>query len=228
MAKGCESSTSPSIKVISPNSGAYWYQENAVSVSWLTSNIPRTDDQEVLIRLRSVQTGEEYNLGIATNNKPGSTATAAMAIPSTIPIGSYYVEVKTSVNGTSYMDASDEYIKIMANNVTALNADAAIKSTLMTSRAQAEIYWSNKMDSSSSYTGSYLGVCTASSQKLGLLELRNTIKEAGSETTCNDSSEAWAMSAPLMSNTSQNFCVDSTGQATVTYSQLGLSTSCIL
>ncbi len=96
-------------------------------------------------------------------------------------------------------------------------ADASIKANLSNARALAEIYYDNS-------NNSYAGVCNTSSSKIP--ETRNLIMEVGSGTACNDSATAWAMSAQLRTNTSQNFCVDSTGVASVTSSQLGSSTSC--
>ena len=98
--------TQPSITVISPNGGGYWYRGQNVEVKWSTMNIPASNN--MTLRLRSYNTGVEYNLiGYTTND-----GSEIITVPSTLPIDSYKFEVKTSVGGTSYIDASDSYFKV--------------------------------------------------------------------------------------------------------------------
>ncbi len=103
----------PTITVLSPNGGAYWSPGTVQTVTWSTSNIPLGEYAAILIRLRSVSNGQEYNL-ITEGNIMSGTFT----VPTNIPVGSYYIELKTSVNGISYMDSSDQYIKIVDTTAT--------------------------------------------------------------------------------------------------------------
>ena len=128
--------STPAITVISPNGGAYYTRGNPISVWWKTANIP--SDNQVLIRLRSVATGQEYNL-ITTSNDGNESVN-----PSAISVGSYTLEIKTAVNGQSYVDASDSYFKIVdptpsaGITVTAPNGGESIAATDAT---QVKIAW---------------------------------------------------------------------------------------
>ncbi len=104
----------PSITVTAPNNGAYWSHGGLQTVRWSTSNIA-SGEYEVRVRLRSVSTGREYNLGSGSNTAGQSTS---FTVPTTIPVDAYYVEVKTSVNNVSYSDSSDQYIKIVDTTIT--------------------------------------------------------------------------------------------------------------
>lgn len=107
-------------------------------------------------------------------------------------------------------------------------ADASIKGSINSAKAQAEIY----------YTGlnSYDGVCAAAASANGLTGLRNAVDNnintaavqipdtatAQTATTivCNDTAAGWALSSPMNITTGgAYFCADSTGysgqQATV-------------
>ncbi len=102
---------------------------------------------------------------------------------------------------------------VLASLNTARNkgADAAVKSNLNNTRAQAELYYDGN-------TNSYSGVCTAAGGiSVGLAA-------AGVGTVCNTSATAWAASAPLKSG--GFWCVDSTGQSKVETSALGSGTVC--
>ena len=101
--------TAQSITIINPNGGGYWYRGNYAVVGWKTAGVPQ--DSQMLIRLRSVDTGQEYNLTTVNNS-----GRAEIAIPTTIPVGAYNLEIKTAVNGQSYLDASDSYFKVIDTN----------------------------------------------------------------------------------------------------------------
>ncbi len=107
-------SRGPTITITSPNDGAYWYPGTAQSVTWSTTGIHVSE--QVLIRLRSASSGysgQEYYL-----ITEGNVGSSSFVVPTNFPVGPYYVEVKTSVNGISYMDSSDQYIKILSVNCT--------------------------------------------------------------------------------------------------------------
>lgn len=111
------------------------------------------------------------------------------------------------------------------NSARAKGVDAATKSDLSESRAQAELYYDGN-------GSSYAGVCLAGSTatnpgintmmsdavaKLGTgFTLVTSATTPGSATTvvCHDSANAWAATVPLKAGgTNPYFCIDSTGQA---------------
>lgn len=82
--------------------------------------------------------------------------------------------------------------------------DAAIKSTLNSMRAQAELHYDN--------ASSYKGYC-ASAGSYGAQNMIDQAKSYESKVDCNDTTGAWAIAAQLSSDTKQYYCVDSTGMA---------------
>ena len=102
-------SSVPSITVISPNGGGYWYLgEEAAPITWSTTGVPQTAILDV-IRLRSTDTGTgEY---ILLSNIP-NTGSAKINVPSTLPIGAYTLEIKSYYNGSLLFDKSDSYFKV--------------------------------------------------------------------------------------------------------------------
>lgn len=104
------------------------------------------------------------------------------------------------------------------NSARDKGADAAIKSNLNNARAQAELYYDDN-------SGSYASVCTGAG---GIAEFVTGAGDSGSAATdCDDSATAWAAEAQLKSNTSNYYCVDSTGVATTTGSSKGAAaTAC--
>lgn len=113
--------------------------------------------------------------------------------------------------GLAFAGVLSSIILASLNSARTKADDAAIRSKLLFFRADAELYLDKN--------GSYLGFCD-SENIINLSADRRTMKAV-----CNDSSVAWAVSAPL--STSEYSCVDSTG---VSYSQikmpLGSNTSC--
>jgi prepilin-type N-terminal cleavage/methylation domain-containing protein len=120
------------------------------------------------------------------------------------------------------------------DSARAKGVDAATKSDLDNSRAQAELYYDGGVVSGNTY----LGVCTApvspnngisgmmqdAASKIGGTVV-TTVGTAGTATTvtCHDSAGAWAASVPLKSITTATtyFCVDSTGASKQTTTPLG-------
>jgi prepilin-type N-terminal cleavage/methylation domain-containing protein len=87
--------------------------------------------------------------------------------------------------------------------------DAGIESDLSDAPAQAENF------NQSIIPNSYSGVCTDSVN--GILNMKQGAIQKGSiSVICNDSPTAWAMSAELVSSTTEYWCVDSTGVSTST------------
>ena len=108
------------------------------------------------------------------------------------------------------------------NTARSKGADAAVKSSINNSRAQAELYYDSNGNS-------YGGVCAAAT---GILNMKNGADNAnGSGTaTCNDTGaatpSAWAMQAQLVASSSQYYCADSTGKSSTSTSALGAATAC--
>lgn len=94
----------PTVTVVSPNGGENWYRGQTYLVTWRSANVPSSDDQ-VLIRLRSGSTGREYDLATTRNDGAHS-----ITIPTTVPEGTYTLEIKTTVAG--HMDGSDSSFEI--------------------------------------------------------------------------------------------------------------------
>ena len=102
------------------------------------------------------------------------------------------------------------------NSARSKGADAAIKSNLNNSRAQAELYY----DSNSN---SYATICTSAT---GVQNMRLAATSAGSaDVDCNSNATAWAMSAQLVS-TSSHYCIDSAGRALTRSTAIGSGTAC--
>jgi len=79
--------------------------------------------------------------------------------------------------------------------------DSAIKAQLASVRTEAEIFY----DSSSTYDG----VCAAAN--ITRITDKITLDNGGTAVTCADSASAWAASSPLVGDSTQTYCVDSTG-----------------
>jgi prepilin-type N-terminal cleavage/methylation domain-containing protein len=103
------------------------------------------------------------------------------------------------------------------NSARAKGGDAAIKGQLAGMRAQAELYYDgtggNKY--SSGALASTGNLCDATD---GLKNMMASLTSAAGSASCAASSTAWAASAPLKTNTSIGFCVDSTGYSATTSS----------
>jgi prepilin-type N-terminal cleavage/methylation domain-containing protein len=104
------------------------------------------------------------------------------------------------------------------NSARNKGSDAAVKSNLNGTRAQAELSYDNN-------SNSYANVCTdanivqamnAAKTAGGAASINTTLATAGSATavTCHASSTAWAIEAPL--KTTGFACVDSNGNSTTT------------
>jgi prepilin-type N-terminal cleavage/methylation domain-containing protein len=112
------------------------------------------------------------------------------------------------------------------NTARSKGADAAIKSNLNNLRAQAELVYDT--------TNSYATVCAdpnvdravraAAAAQGGTASLTGTAASSATVTSCQNDATRWAVTAPLKSATTLNFCVDSTGKATTTLTVLAAST----
>jgi prepilin-type N-terminal cleavage/methylation domain-containing protein len=108
------------------------------------------------------------------------------------------------------------------NVARAKGFDAKIKSDVDSAHSQAELYYSANIQS-------YTGVCTSNAPD-GTLGIQNMVMGASTvdsgNVVCTDTSnhpgtEAWALSAQLMTDTTLFWCTDNTGTSTVRSTQIG-------
>ncbi|MCR4286016.1 MAG: type II secretion system GspH family protein [Candidatus Kaiserbacteria bacterium] len=85
--------------------------------------------------------------------------------------------------------------------------DAAAKSALNNTRAQAELYYDDN-------ARNYNNVCTTAGSANGIADLvANAGGSVGNSATCGDDAESWAVELELNDGF---YCVDSSGEATST------------
>ncbi len=91
--------------------------------------------------------------------------------------------------------------------------DAAIKAQLASMRAQAEIYYDTNGNYGVDASLCSAGIFGAAAASSGLLDLITSVDAASGAVDCSASATpaAWAVSAQLVSDTGQYWCVDSTG-----------------
>ena len=85
------------------------------------------------------------------------------------------------------------------------HTDAAIKSYLNNSRAQAELYYDTN-------DSSYEGLCTDST----IRDIKESVNDVGGTFSCSAAATEYRISSPLKGNTALHadyYCVDSTGAA---------------
>lgn len=123
---------------------------------------------------------------------------------------------------------------VLASLNTARNkgADAAIKSNLSAARAEAEIYYDsngNQYHTASTAAGG-VGVCASTGTNVIGDSIAAAISASGSGETvansCYASQTAWAASVRMKSNTSEYYCVDSTGYAATTSAKTVTDAAC--
>lgn len=100
-------SLAPSITLLSPNDGGYWYYGQEYLITWSTRNIK--DDSEVLVQLTSTDGKYEYDVKTTEND-----GTERIVVPRSIPPGAYHIEIQTNSGDNTYLDKSSEYIKVIA------------------------------------------------------------------------------------------------------------------
>lgn len=101
--------TSPFITVTSPNGGETYKVGDSITVNWKTVNVSSLQKFDV-IRLRAYPNGQEYNLVSNTLND----GQEAITLPSSVPVGSYTLEIKSYIDNVLLFDASDSYFKIVS------------------------------------------------------------------------------------------------------------------
>jgi len=112
------SSTQPFVTVVSPNGGETYKNNGSIIVNWKTAGVSASQILDV-IRLRVYPNGQEYNLISNTLND----GIENIAIPSSVPVGAYTLEIKSYVNNILVFDASDSYFKIVST-ISQCSSDA--------------------------------------------------------------------------------------------------------
>ena len=108
------------------------------------------------------------------------------------------------------------------NTARSKGADAAVKSNLNNTRAQAELWYD-------SHSNTYTGVCAAANSAGGIATSVAAAGAAGAvdgATPCSDAAAAWAASAQLKTAGAGFWCVDSTGQSKAEAATKGAATVC--
>ena len=99
------------------------------------------------------------------------------------------------------------------NTARAKGADAAIKSSINNSRAQAELYYdSNSSSYDPANDSATPWVCTDAT----IANISNAVNNAGGTFGCYANATAYRISSPLKTSATTFFCVDSTGKSTST------------
>jgi len=110
----CVEGAQPSITVTSPNGGEKFNRiggQVIIPVKWSTIGIPLSTVLE--IKLKEKEKGSEYMFGnIVTNN-----GSEDLTISSSIPDGSYYLEIRGDYNGIVFFDSSNSYFTIITQVV---------------------------------------------------------------------------------------------------------------
>ncbi len=146
--------TQPSVTIISPNGGeTYKNDGNPITVKWQTINVLSSQKFDI-IRLRAYPNGREYNLVYDVLNDGQEIIT----IPASVPVGAYTLEIKTYVNGSLAMDASDSYFKIVdvsegQTSIIVSSADIKEQVKCVFKGATAEQKCYTATDGSSPYSG---------------------------------------------------------------------------
>ncbi len=152
------SSTVPSIAIVSPNGGeTYKKGGNPITVYWKTMNVSESQLLNT-IRLRAYPDGQEYNLVFDAVND----GQEVVYIPSSVPSGAYTIEIKSDVNGTTIMDASDSYFKIIDATESAVWEQ--VKCVFEASSQKQTCYSSNSEGQEMTFMCSGIETCVADVQ----------------------------------------------------------------
>jgi prepilin-type N-terminal cleavage/methylation domain-containing protein len=100
------------------------------------------------------------------------------------------------------------------NTARGKGSDAAIQSNLSNIRAQAEIYYdgnSNNYNLVCADTNVAAQLASAANASGATLTVTDATAQTSAIATCHDNASAWAASVPLKTDSSKQWCVDSTG-----------------
>jgi len=112
------------------------------------------------------------------------------------------------------------------NTARSKGNDAAIQSDLSTIQTQAEIYYGGTGANSYGTAGSSCSTAVFSDSTIIKAIAGAEVANGTGTMVCNNTTTAYAISSPLSSNTSEYWCVDSTGFAGKRVTALGTGTVC--
>lgn len=147
-------SLQPSVAITSPNGGeTYKNDGSSITVRWQTKNIPASQKFDV-IRLRAYPNGQEYNVSYGVINDG-----LELIVPSSVPVGSYTLEIKTYVNENIVMDSSDAYFKIV--DATPATVSEQVKCVFAGTTTEQSCHTAASSESPLAFGCSGVGTCTA-------------------------------------------------------------------
>ena len=100
------------------------------------------------------------------------------------------------------------------NSARSKGSDAAIKSSINNTRAQAELYYDNNANSYDPGTAGATNGWVCSDPTI--VNAQSAVDNAGGTFACSAAAGAWRISSPLVSTPTVFYCVDSTGKSTST------------
>ncbi len=107
--------TQPSITVVSPSGGETYNVGGSIPVTWKSANLPVVP---LSISLRNQSTGQVYVVASGILNDGNETVpTTYLPSLSPVPVGAYFLQIKTQYQGIYVNGASDSYFKIVSGNL---------------------------------------------------------------------------------------------------------------
>lgn len=100
----------PTLAITSPSEGSSYKSGDMINIKWTSIGIP--SDAVLSIRLKSYLDSKEYHFP-PYPAKSINDGMEALVIPPGIPVGAYYLEMKTEVNGQTFLFSSSNYLKII-------------------------------------------------------------------------------------------------------------------
>jgi type II secretory pathway pseudopilin PulG len=105
------------------------------------------------------------------------------------------------------------------NTARSKGSDAAVKSSINNSRAQAELYYDANGNS-------YASVCASTTGGIANMKAAADNANGAGAVVCNDSATTWALQGQLVANSGQYYCADSTGKSSTSSAAIGAGLAC--
>lgn len=114
----------PTITVMTPNGGEMYRKDgSAMTINWRTGNVPASHLIDS-ITLKAYPNGQEYVL--ATNIQNDGQE---IIVPSSVPLGSYRVELKTYFDSILVLDTSDSFFTIGSASTSGTSSSSSSSSS---------------------------------------------------------------------------------------------------